>query len=128
MLAVFPFDVSVSRLLKLRRMEARGLCQAAEPRDNWNIHAIGGRITDNETDGRRGLAASTESVPDRSQVTEIAGHHQVVGLLATLRKPYLSQLGADGRQFVADGTEFVGIDYFGEVNGALWNMLRAGPN
>jgi hypothetical protein len=81
MLAVLPLDISVSGLLEYVRLESRGYCKSAQPRYYRYVNAIWRRIANNEAYSRRCLAATPKSMPNAREVTEVAGHHQVISLL-----------------------------------------------
>ncbi len=62
--------------------------ESSEPIDDWNMSAVGSRVTDDETDLARCAARAAEGHPDPCQVEKVARDNWMVCPFPALREPY----------------------------------------
>jgi hypothetical protein len=84
MLPILPFNVPIASAIKPEGLKARRDGQFSKPLDYWNVDAVRGGITDDETNLARPVTNFAKGKPDVRQIQEVTGDHQVVCLLAAL--------------------------------------------
>ena len=126
MFAILPLHIAVARPLKPKSYEAGGDSQPTQPVDHRHINTIRCRIADDETHIAGRITDATQCDPNARQILEITRHHQVVGLLASLRQSVLGKLPADVCDLRTNRIEHRISQHLRQVDGSFRYMLAAG--